>query len=96
MSRYQVQLKLSVQITKQGKRFIAWTPDLDLSTSGRTLVEAKKRFAEAVHIFVEELIEAGTVDDVLSSLGWTKSQRAWMPPKVIKEQTLNVTVPAMA
>ena len=96
MSPYQVQLKLSVQITKQGGRFVAWTPVLDLSTSGRTETEAKKRFAEAVQIFIEELVEAGTVDEVLRGLGWTKSQQSWMPPRVIKEQTLSVTVPAMA
>src|SRR3989344_2725929 len=68
MSPYQVQLKLSMQITKQGRRFVAWTPALDLSTSGRSGAEAKKRFAEAVQIFIEELIEAGTVDEVLRGL----------------------------
>src|SRR3989344_2478892 len=82
MSPYQVQLKLPVQITKQGKRFVAWTPVLDLSTSGRTVIEAKKRFAEAVRLFIEELIEAGTVDEVLLSLGWTRSQQSWSPPRV--------------
>ena len=92
----QVGIKLPVQITKQGKRFIAWTPVLDLSTSGRTIKEAQRRFGEAVRLFMEELIEAGTTEQVLSELGWKRVQRSWEPPKVVKHQTVNVSVPMMA
>lgn len=95
MPSYKVKLQLSVQITKQGKRFVAWTPAFDLSTSGRTVKEAQLRFEEASQLFVDELIEAGTLDEVLSDLGWKRSQRSWVPPKVVKEKIFNVTVPAM-
>lgn len=95
MSKLQIQLQLSVQITKQGKRFVAWAPAFDLSTSGRTAKEAQRRFEEASQLFVDELIEAGTLDEVLSDLGWKKSQRSWVPPKIVKEEMMNVTVPAM-
>lgn len=95
MSPYKVKLQLSVQITKQGKRFIAWASSFDLSTSGRTVKEAQHRFEEASQLFVDELIEAGTLEEVLSDLGWKKSQRSWVPPKVVKEEMMNVTVPAM-
>ena len=60
---------LPMLITKQNKRFVAYTPVLDISTSGRTAKEAKVRFTELVNIFLEEIIEAGTVNDVLSELG---------------------------
>ena len=61
-----IALKLPVQITKQGKQFIAWAPALDLSTFGRSVAEAQRCFHEAVDIFVEELVEAGTVNRVLT------------------------------
>ena len=96
MLSYKAKLQLSVQITKQGKRFIAWAPAFDLSTSGRTVKEAQLRFGEASQIFVDELIEAGTLNEVLSELGWKKSQQSWVPPKVVKEQIMNVTIPVMA
>lgn len=95
MSSFKVKLQLSVQITKQGKRFIAWAPAFDLSTSGRTIKEARRRFEEAAQLFVDELIEAGTLNEVLSDLGWKKTQQSWLPPKIVKEHTMNVTVPAM-
>ena len=48
-----VQIKLSVSVLKQGKRYIVYSPALDLSTSGKSDAEAKKRFSEAAMIFME-------------------------------------------
>ena len=74
---------LPVLITKQNKRFVAYTPALDISTSGKSEKDAKARFVELASLFLEEIIEAETADDVLSELGWKKIQKGWTPPKVI-------------
>jgi predicted RNase H-like HicB family nuclease len=63
---------LPVMITKQNKRFVAYTPALDISTSGKSEREVKQRFSEIISIFLEEIIEAKIVDDVLLELGWQK------------------------
>lgn len=47
-------VKMPVSIFRQGKRFVAYSPLLDLSTSGKTLTEVRRRFAELVDIFSEE------------------------------------------
>ena len=52
MKRF-VQVKLSVEFIKQENRYIAYSPALDLSTSGKTFEEAKKHFAEAATLFFE-------------------------------------------
>ena len=62
-------LQLPVSVFKEGKHFIAYTPVLDLSTSGKNYEEVKKRFKESVSIFFEELVKKGTMDEVLESLG---------------------------
>jgi len=54
-------VNLPVFILKEGRRFIAYSPALDLSTSGKTYSEVKKRFAEIVDIFFEELDKKGSV-----------------------------------
>ncbi len=87
--------QLPVQIFKQGKRFVAYTPVLDLSTSGRTEKEAKVRFHELVQIFFEELEEMGTMEEVLLSLGWQKAKSQWRPPH-ISDEKVSVSIPAMA
>ena len=65
-------LQLPVSIFREGKHFIAHTPVLDLSTSGKNYEEVKKRFNEVASIFFEELVKKGTLDEVLESLGWQK------------------------
>ena len=52
-------LQLPVSVFKEGKHFIAYTPVLDLSTSGKNYEEVKKRFKESVNIFFEELVKKG-------------------------------------
>ena len=94
--RASVKLSLGVQIIKQGKRFVAYSPALDFSTSGRSVKEVQKRFDEGVKIFFEEIVEAGTVDSVLKDLGWQKENRQWQPPQVVSHHDVNFKVPAFA
>ncbi|MEA2092653.1 MAG: hypothetical protein U9P61_01630 [Patescibacteria group bacterium] len=65
MKNLKLQVNLPVSVLKEGKKFIAYTPALDVSASGDTYEEAKKRFDEVVHIFFEEVYEQGTLEEVL-------------------------------
>ena len=68
---------LVVNILKQANRYIVYSPALDLSTSGRSETEAKKRFGEAAMLLVEELDKAGTLGEILRELGWRQAQKQW-------------------
>ncbi len=88
---------LPVQITKQGKYFVAYSPVLDLSTSGKSFSEAQKRFVELVGVFFGELMEAGTMHDVLTELGWSRqtTDTPWQPPHV-ETESIDVRIPVGA
>ncbi len=96
MKKAFLEVSLPVSITKEGKHFIAYTPALDLSTSADSVGEVKKRFDEVVQIFFEELIEKGTLDDVLKELGWTKTDKKWSPPVVVENDFEKVKIPISA
>ena len=81
---------------KEGKRFVAYTPALDISTSGKTLEQAQKRFAELAMVFLEEIVNMGTVDKVLSELGWQKLKHEWKPPVLVSKDVQKITIPAFA
>ncbi len=87
---------LPVMITKQGKRFVAYTPALDISTSGKSERDVKSKFEELAHLFLEEVAEAGTANDVLSELGWKKVEKRWTPPKVISSKSIGIEMPVFA
>ncbi|MDQ7815001.1 MAG: type II toxin-antitoxin system HicB family antitoxin [Patescibacteria group bacterium] len=88
------QITVPVSFLKEGKRYVAYSPALDISTSGKTLKETKKRFAEMVDIFIEEAKEMGTLDAVLRDLGWAKSKRVWQPPVLVAQEDSFVRMPA--
>ena len=49
-------MKLTVEIYKVEKFFIARVPELGVTTQGKTIEEAKKNLKEAVQLHLESLI----------------------------------------
>ena len=94
MKKALANVSLQVSFLKEGKRYVAYSPALDLSTSGKTFDEARNRFEEASVLFLEELHKAGTTENVLKSLGWQKKQpRSWTPPIIVSQETQTLHVP---
>jgi predicted RNase H-like HicB family nuclease len=93
MTKILFEAKLPVSLIREGKQYIAYTPALDLSTAGKSYQEAKERFAEIVDIFFKELISKGTLDSVLSDLGWQHKKQQWQPPVLVGQelQTIKFT-----
>ena len=75
---------------------VAGQAALDLSTVGKSLKDAQKMFGQAAKIFLEEIIEAGTANEVLSDLGWKKIQKQWSPPQVVSSDSIGVRIPVFA
>lgn len=89
-----VELKVPVSILREGKKYVAYTPALDLSTSGRSYEQVKKRFEEIVYLFFEELIKKGLLEESLKNLGWRKISSGWSAPIVISQESQTICVPA--
>jgi len=85
-------LKLQFDIIKEGRDYIAYSPALDLATSGRTIAEAKRMFKEAVELFFETIIENGSFKDTLSNLGWQVSGKKLTPPLIIGRDVRTVSL----
>ncbi len=92
MKKTMLQFKLPLSILREGKKYIAYTPALDLSTSGDTFDQAKQRFGEIVDIFFEEILKKGTFEEVLTELGWQKIHAKWIPPIVVSQELQTIQV----
>lgn len=92
--KHALETTLQVSILKEGKRYIAYAPALDFSTSGASYEEAKKHFDEGVQLFFEEVIKHGTLEEVLKEYGWQKTRLMWKPPMVVSQESRDVRVPA--
>ncbi len=60
--------KIPVSIFKEGDMFVAYTPALDLSTSGKTFIQVRERFTETISIFFEEIEKMGTMEAILEKI----------------------------
>ena len=93
-----LQFQLQVSFLKEGEKFIAYSPALDVSTSGDSLDQVKKRFEELSASFFEECVQMGTLEDVLGDLGWQKktdpssSGGNWIPPTIIGQESHQVNI----
>ena len=96
MKQVKFSANIPVSFFKEGNAYIAYCPILDLSTSASTFEKVKERFSEAVEVFFEELVDMGTLDEVLANLGWTKVQRHWIPPFSVGHDLQRVTIPLSA
>jgi predicted RNase H-like HicB family nuclease len=96
MKKLLFQAELAVTFLREGDGFVAYSPALDLSTCGNTFEQAKKRFVEALEIFIEECQKMGTLGSVLEDLGWKKSKNTWKPPLVVAQDSIPFKIPAFA
>jgi len=70
------------EIFKENGMFVAYCPELDISSCGRDLVEAKKNLLEASRLFMEESLKMGTLKDILEEAGYDASKSELKSPLV--------------
>ena len=67
--RRQLAASIPVLFLRERRTYIAYTPVLDLSASGSSIERAKKNFERTLGLFLEDLLERGTLDPVLRDPG---------------------------
>ena len=95
-SRTNFDTKIPVVFFEEGNKVIAYSPALDLSTYGNSEEQARKRFIEATAIFLNEISEKGTLDEVLEECGWhkAKAKNSWSPPvfRTCTEESIQIPI----
>ena len=85
-------ISLRVEIFKEGDAYVALSPELNVSSFGETVDEAKKSLKEAVGAFMEECEAMGTLEEVLEESGFSKINNSWESRKPIIEENLALAV----
>lgn len=85
-------ISVRTEIFKEGDVYVALSPELNVSSFGETVDEAKKSFKEAVEAFVEECQTMGTLEEVLEESGFSRINNSWESRKPIIEENLALAV----
>ena len=88
-----MEIQFTTQIFKEGRAFVAYTRELDLSSCGGTQQKALRNLKEAVRLFFEEAEKMGTLDQILEEAGYLKRKSKVQGPKLITTQRVSMPLP---
>jgi predicted RNase H-like HicB family nuclease len=78
-------------VFKEEETFVAYCPELDISSCGNTVEQAKEMIKTAVKLFLEEAERMGTLEDILEESKYKKDASGrWLPPRLIATELVSV------
>lgn len=66
-----IHLEYRMEVFKEEGQYVALCPELNVSSFGDSVEEAKRSLKEAIELFLEECDSMGTLCEVLSEAGFT-------------------------
>ncbi len=80
-------ISLEIKVFKEGDAYVALCPELNVSSFGDDIENAKMSLREALEAFLEECEAMGTLQEVLEDAGFVKEKESWiLEEPVIKEK----------
>ncbi|MGH9521923.1 MAG: type II toxin-antitoxin system HicB family antitoxin [Terriglobales bacterium] len=87
------QITLATQVWKEGGTYVAYAPELDVSSCGSTLAGAKRALREAVDLFLEDAAERGVLADVLAESGFVQQGNKFQFRRVLGREKVRLPMP---
>lgn len=79
-------------VFKEDDTFVAYCPELDVSSCGNTVEQAKDMLKTAVRLSLEEAEKMGTLVDILEESRYRKDANGrWLPPRLIATELVSVS-----
>jgi len=85
-------LTFTIQIFREGKLFVAYNPELDVSSCGSTLEKAKVNIHDAIRGFLKSATKMGTLGEILEEAGYTYQRKRWVDPELVTLDRMSVSV----
>jgi len=87
-----IPIEFDMIVLKEKKTFVAYSPELDVSSCGDTVEEAKASLKTAVRLFIEEAERMGTLEDILTEAGYQKhAANKWTAPRMVATESVGVS-----
>ena len=86
-----MKIQFTSQIFREGRMFVAHTPELDVTSCATTEAKAEKNLLEAVRLFLDEAEKKGSLDQILKEAGFVRRKQTLIGPRPVTSR--RVTVP---
>lgn len=84
-----VRIVYRAEFFREGDLYVGLAPELNVSSFGETLEEAKRSLQEAVEAFLEECEALGSLEEVLEESGFVKQDDHWFPRQPVAAELLS-------
>lgn len=88
-----MRIEFTSQVFKEGRMFVAHTPELDISSCATTKSRALRNLQLAVQLFLEEADKKGALKDILKEAGFSQRKDTLVGPKLIHSKRMNIPLP---
>jgi predicted RNase H-like HicB family nuclease len=87
------EIDFTANVWKEGSTFVSYSPELDVSSCGDSVAEARARLREAVTLFLEECAHKGTLAAILAESGFEKRGHSYHPRRIVARVKFRLAVP---
>ena len=79
------------QLIQEGSASVAYCPELDVSSCGDSVEQARENLRTAMRLFLEEAARMGTLADILTEAGYDVTREVLTSPVIeTTQQTLSM------
>lgn len=82
---------LRTEIFREGNLYVGVCPDLNVSSFGETIEEARNALREAVEAFLEQCEMMGTLEEVLEEAGFVRQNGHWLPRQPVSADLVAIS-----
>ena len=82
----------TVHTFKEAGTYVAYVPELDLSSCGATNDDARRNIMDAVQGFLETSADMGTLVQVLQEAGYERKGESWKAPEFVALDRVTASV----
>lgn len=87
-----IPIDYDVIVFKEEETYVAYCPELDISSCGNTVEHAKEMLKTAVRLFLEEAKKMGTLEDILEESRYKRDASGrWLPPRLIATELVSIS-----
>lgn len=80
-----------VEIFREGEVYVGLCPELNVSSFGEDIEDARHSLQEALEVFLEECEEMGTLEEVLEEAGFLQREGTWVSREPVVEEKMAIS-----
>ncbi len=86
-----IPIEFDIIVFKENEAYVAYCPELDISSCGDTVEHAKEMLKTAVRLFIEEAEKMGTLEDILEESSYKRDASGkWIPPELVSTELVSI------